>query len=315
MIHIPVLLQEVITGLNPQPGQKFIDGTAGMGGHTDALAERVKPNGKILAIEWDNELAHQLEIKYQDSNVKVIQASYVRIKKIAQEYGFEDCNGVLLDLGFSSWHIEEAGRGFSFERDEPLDMRYNAETRSPNDKIQTATEILNTYPEEELARIFKEYGEEKFDGHIARAIVDARKRTPITRTLQLVEIIREVVPFLYRSGDKRHYKRIHFATRVFQALRIEVNHELENVKKGLDASLESLTVGGRLAVITFHSLEDRIVKQSFREYAKRGTAMIVTKKPVRPSWSEIIENRRARSAKLRIIEKINGLGERPDLSS
>ena len=262
-MHVPVLLEEVIQCLDPKPGRKYIDATANGGGHTKALRDM---GAEVLSIEWDPELAKQ---------IGAVSDSYINIVNVAKEHGFDQCDGVLFDLGFSSWHIEESGRGFSFLRDEPLDMRYSHSGR-------TAADILNNYSEEEIARIFKEYGEERFDGRIANAMVKAR---PIYTTFQLVELIKGVVP-------TRRVK-INPATRVFQALRIEVNHELENIQKGLEGAMKVVRVGGKIAVITFHSLEDRIVKKFFHK-----------SKLIRPQWAEIKNNRRARSAKLRVAEKI-----------
>ena len=308
MSHVPVLLNEILEALQPKPGKKFIDATANGGGHVQALLER---GAEVLAIEWDEQLAKALNSKLQALGFKtpVVHDSYVNIVAIAKEHGFDQCDGVLFDLGFSSWQIEEAGRGFSFERDEPLDMRYNtADSQQSQAESETAADILNGWSEQELADIFKEYGEERFDGRIAHAIVQARRTSPITRTLQLVEIVREAVPFAYRRG------KIHFATRVFQALRIAVNQELENLKKGIEAAVEVLSAGGgsssggkpggRIAVIAFHSLEDRIVKQYFREQRKAGVVEILTKKPLRATLEEITENRRSRSAKLRVAGKL-----------
>ncbi len=264
MSHVPVLLQEVIKAFQPASGKKFIDATANGGGHTRQLAEA---GSDVLAIELDVQLAENL--KHQMPNVKVVNDSYVNIVAIAKAHGFMNCDGVLFDLGFSSWQMEESGKGFSFQRDEPLDMRYS-------NQGETAAEILNTRSEDEIARILKEYGEERFDGRIARAIVEAR---PLATTYDLVHAIERVVR---RTG------KIHPATRTFQALRIAVNYELENVEKGIK---EALKITNRVVVISFHSLEDRIVK-------KLGGS-----KPVRATWEEIKNNRRARSAKLRVVER------------
>lgn len=263
-MHTPVLLHEVIEAFQPLQGKKIIDATANGGGHTNAMRQM---GAEVLAIEWDPELAKR---------INAVHDSYVNIKKIA---GGEKFDGVLFDLGFSSWHIDESGRGFSFQRDEPLDMRYSPSTSSGSSS-ETAADILNTESEEELARILKEYGDERFDGRIANAIVKAR---PLATTYDLVNAIVRVVP---RRG------RIHPATRTFQALRIAVNHELENLQKGLEGAMEVVKPGGKIAVISFHSLEDRIVKKFFGK-----------SKVIRAKWEEVKQNRRARSAKLRICSK------------
>ncbi len=270
MSHVPVLLHEVLESLKPGPGKKFIDATANGGGHTSALREA---GADVLAIEWDPELAKR---------IGAVNDSYVNIVSIAKEHGFMNCDGVLFDLGFSSWQMEESGKGFSFQRDEPLDMRYS-------NQGETAADILNTWPQEEIARILKEYGEERFDGRIAGAIMKAR---PIQTTFELVRAIESVV---HRSG------KINPATRTFQALRITVNHELENVQKGLEGAWEVLKPGGKLAVISFHSLEDRIVKNFIKLLDDKS--LPAGRQVIRARWEEIKTNRRARSAKLRVVER------------
>lgn len=319
-MHIPVLLQEVIGYFNPQPGQKFIDATVDGGGHALAVLERIVPNGKLLGIEWDTELLKNLKqdlenTKFKD-NAILINDSYVNLKTIAETNNFTGVQGVLFDLGLSSWHLEESGRGFSFQKDEPLNMRLAPylETllseqvsygigRSQRSQIKTgltAEQIVNQFREEELTRILKEFGEERFAKSIAGSIVKSRQKQPITSTFQLVEVIKNSVPFWYRSGGRR----IHFATRTFQAIRIAVNNELENVELGLKAASEVLANGGRLAVISFHSLEDRIIKNFFNQQSLENILKIVTKKPIRAGLEEITKNPRARSAKLRVAEKI-----------
>ncbi len=300
MVHIPVLLSEVIEYLNPQPGQKFIDATIGGGGHALAILEHIIPGGKLLGIEWDGELLRRLEAQIQHSQFKdstvLINDSYANLEKIAEDNDFENVQGVIFDLGMSSWHLEESGGGFSFAKDEPLDMRFSR--RADDGGQPTATEMINKYREEELAEILKENGDERFARQIAGAIVKARKEKPIMTTFQLVEIIKNSTPLWYRRG------RIHFATRTFQALRMAVNNELENIKSGIGQAENILTAGGRLALISFHSLEDRIVKNFFREEGKKGKFKILTKKPIRAKLAEITVNPRARSAKLRVAEKL-----------
>lgn len=293
-VHIPVLLNEVIEYLNPKPGQKFIDATIDGGGHAMALLERITPGGKLLGIEWDSNLLEQIKFKVQNSkfknNVFLINDNYVNLKKNAQETGFTEANGVLFDLGMSSWHLEEAGRGFTFMKDEALDMRFDPSNI-------TAGEIVNRFSYDELTQILKEYGEERFAKSIAAGIVSARKEKTIKSTFELIEIIKNSVPFWYRRG------RLHYATKTFQALRIAVNKELENIQTGLSQALEVLMAGGRLAVISFHSLEDRIVKNFFREQARNGKLLIATKKPISACFTETAANPRARSAKLRVAVK------------
>ncbi len=300
MVHIPVLLHEIIEYLNPQPGQKFIDATIGGGGHALGILEHITPGGKLLGIEWDGELLRRLEAQIQPSQFKdstvLINDSYANLERIAEDNDFKNVQGVIFDLGMSSWHLEESGGGFSFAKDEPLDMRFSRQ--ADDDGRPTAAEMINKYREEKLAEILKENGDERFAKRIAGAIVKARKEKPITTTFQLVEIVKNSTPFWYRRG------RIHFATKTFQALRIAVNNELENIKSGISQAENILAAGGRLALISFHSLEDRIVKNFFREEGKKGKFKILTKKPIRAKLAEITANPRARSAKLRVAEKL-----------
>jgi len=216
----------------------------------------------------------------------LVNDSYVNLAETVRKQRFKPVSGILFDLGFSSWHLEESGRGFSFEKNEPLDMRYNPENPL------TAEKIVNNWSEREIEKILREYGEERFTKRIAREIIQERKIKPIKTTFQLVETIKKSTPIWY------HHRRIHPATRTFQALRIAVNDELNNLKKALPQAVEILEKDGRLAVISFHSLEDRIVKNFFRENLK-----ILTKKPIRPSLEEIEINPRSRSAKLRVGQK------------
>ena len=302
-IHTPVLLKEIVEYLDPKPGDKIIDATLGGGGHAMALAERVAPDGKVLGIELDGKLLKEVELKIQNSKFKdnfiLVNDNYTSIKNIVHEYNFRP-NRILFDLGLSSWHLERSGRGFSFRRDEPLDMRYNAEEGSGKNEseIMNAAEIVNTYNKQELEKIIKEYGEEQFAERIADNIVLTRKKKPILTVRELVEVIRESVPAWYKK------RKIHFATKTFQALRIEVNSELKNVEKGVSLAIESLESGGRLAVISFQGLEDKIVRELFKKKAKEGVVKFIVKGTIKPSWEEVKSNPRARSAKMKIVEKI-----------
>jgi len=292
-MHIPVLLNEVIQYLNPKPNENFIDCTLGFGGHTAALLEKIKPNGKVLGIEWDKEKTNNQElITNNKERLKVVNDSYANLKAITEREKFSPVNGVLLDLGLSSWEIENSGRGFSFKKNEPLDMRFS------DSQSLTAREIVNEWSEQDLAKIFQEYGQERFAKNIARNIVDVRYRHPIETTFQLVEIVRKSFPRSYK------FPKVHFATRVFQALRIAVNGELNNLKLVLPQVVEVLEKDGRIAVISFHSLEDAIVKKFFKEQVKNNTLQILTKKPIMASAGEIKQNPKARSAKLRVGIKI-----------
>ena len=293
-MHQPVLLNEVLEYLNPSPGKNFIDCTIGFGGHTLPILEKNKPDGKVLGIDSENKVLEILKEKVSDqANQRLVlaQGNFINLKKIAAENKFTLINGILLDLGISSWHFEKSKKGFSFQKNEPLIMNYSG-------KELTAEEIVNQWTENELMEIFKEYGEERYARSIARLICQKRKIELIKTTNQLVEIIKQAVPGKYR------HRRIHFATKIFQALRIAVNNELDNLEKVLPQALEVLEVNGRLVVISFHSLEDRIVKHFFRQAAKDGYVNILTKKPIMASQNEIELNSRSRSAKLRAIEKL-----------
>ena len=289
-IHEPVLLNEVFEYLNLGDGKykKVIDATLDGGGHSNAILERF-PDVKILGIEFDPELIKEADL---NPNIILINDSYLNIKRIAEENDFYP-DGIIFDLGLSSWHYERSSRGFSFQKDELLDMRFNPEIQKT-----TAMEIINTYGEKELAEILKIYGEEKFAESIAENIVKTRKEKPIMRTVELVEIINNSVPEWYR------HKKINPATKTFQALRVAVNSEVENIEKGVSAAIEILNRAGRLLVISFQGLEDKKVKEIFREKAKAGVIKFVTKKTIGPSWEERKRNPRARSAKMKIVEKI-----------
>jgi len=293
MIHTPVLKKEVIEYLKPKPNENFIDCTVGEGGHAASILERNRSKGKVLGIELDPELYQQLKQTAAVPNrLILINDSYVNLKEIVKECEFKPVQGILFDLGMSSWHLEKSKKGFSFLRNEPLDMRYD----SKNQNDLTAYKVINEYSQEEIEKILSEYGEERFSKQIAREIVRTRKIRPIKTTFDLVGIIKRAIPYRYL------HQKIHFATRTFQALRIAVNNELENLKEGLSQSLEILEAGGRLVVISFHSLEDRIVKRFFKE--KSLSLEILTKKPITPLEIETKINPRSRSAKLRAATKI-----------
>ena len=288
-MHVPVLQKEVIKYLDPKTNENFIDCTIGGGGHALAILEKIEPNGKVLGVDWDEEIIRRLKIK---NNLILVCDNFADLKKIIKKYNFENISGVLFDLGICSWHLEESGRGFSFLRKEPLDMRYDIQ----NAKL-TAEKIVNEWSEDALERILKEYGEERYARRIAGKIIEARKLRPIKTTFRLVEIIKGATPDWY------HRQRLHCATRTFQALRIAVNDELNNFKKGLNQALEALEPHGKLVIISFHSLEDRIAKNFFKNQAERGLVKILTKKPITPSIEEIRINPRSRSAKLRACLK------------
>ncbi len=300
-MHQPVLLKEVIHYLNPKPGEHFIDATINGGGHALALLAKTVPSGKLLGIDWDPEILKKLEQSIHDESLRermiLVNDNFARIGEIAELYHFRPVHGILLDLGFSSYHIEQSGGGFSFQRDEPLDMRYHR-AASSGGSYQTAAEILNTFSGEKLENIFKEFGEERFAGRIADEIVRVRISRAIQTTFDLVHAIKVATPVWYQR------RKIHSATKVFQALRIAVNHELENIARALSASFELLVPGGNIAVISFHSLEDRLVKNTFKEKAEQGVIEIITPKPIKAARGEIAVNPRSRSAMLRVVKRL-----------
>ena len=286
-VHVPVLLTEVLDYLRIEEGAKYIDGTAGGGGHT---AEIIKKGGKVLCIDQDQEAIDHLHARFKDEKkVSIVKGNFFDIRNIARAQGFGDCSGILFDLGMSSFQIDASTRGFSFLRDQPLDMRMNTQTEL------TAHEIVNTWPQDALEEIFLKYGEEENAKQVAEAIVVRRKEKKFESTKELVDVLIT----LGRSNTA-----IHPATRVFQAVRIAVNSELDVLKIGLADAAEILGSGGRMVVISFHSLEDRIVKNKFRELDQKGTGKVLTKKPVMAGEEETKINRRSRSAKMRVFEKI-----------
>jgi len=295
-MHIPVLLKEVLHYLDPQPGQNFIDATISHGGHALALWCSVQPTGKILGIEWDTDLFTRMERRIQNlgirENLLLVNDSYANLEQIVSDQQFTEIKGVLFDVGLSSWHLDESGRGFSFRKDEGLDMRY--QITNP----LTAKEIVNNWEIAKLAKIISEWGEEKHSLPIAQAIADEREKKPIETSRQLAEIIYAAVPSWYTQ------QRIHPATKTFQALRIAVNDELGNVEQGLEAGFKVLAPGGKLAIITFQGLEDKLVKDFIKRHGKGEGIEMVTSGAVKPDFNKEIKfNPRARSAKLRVIKK------------
>ena len=305
-MHVPVLMREVLEALNPRPGQWFIDGTIGTGGHAQAILEATAPNGRLLGLDADPfalEVACQ-RLKIYGDRVHLVYANFADLAEVAHACGFFPVHGILLDLGVSSLQLETPARGFSFQAEGPLDMRYD-----PHSTV-TASTLVNNLSEEELVELLYRFGEERHSRAIARAVIKAR---PIMTTTQLAELVTRAV------GGRRG-ARLHPATRTFQALRIAVNNELEALTRVLPSAVSVLAPSGRLAVISFHSLEDRIVKEFFARESKdcicpptsyplkctcghRATLRIVTKKPIVASSEEIKMNVRARSAKLRVAER------------
>ncbi len=305
--HIPVLLDEVVAYLAVASGGAYLDATIGGGGHAEAMLNASAPDGRLLGLDRDPEAVARAHARLRPfgERARVRHAPYTRLRSLAETERMLPLDGILFDLGFSSWQIDDPTRGFSFRFAAPLDMRYNPESATP-----TAAELVNTLPPSELADVIYEYGEEGRSRQIASAIVAAR---PIRDTQYLAEVIAAAV------GQGAHQRGIHPATKTFQALRIAVNRELEMLEAALPEAVAALRPGGRLAVISFHSLEDRIVKHFFKREASacicppeipicvcdhKASVRVLTSKPIRPTEAEIAANPRSRSAKLRIVERI-----------
>ena len=297
MTHIPVLKDELIQSLNIKEGDIIVDGTLGGGGHTSEIIKIFKDKVKIIGLDLDFDAkARTLKsIGNLKNNFTFVNRGFQEISEILREMDINEVNSVMLDLGISSFQLEVSERGFSFKKDEPLLMTMK---KDPNENDITAYDIVNTWGEKTLADIIYGFGEEQFSRRIAKAIVLRRKEKEIKTTFDLVEIIENPVPLFYKKG------KIHPATKTFQALRIAVNSELTNLEQVIEKGFKSLKNKGRMSIITFHSLEDRIVKRAFINLKDKGVANIINKKPISPSEIELKENPRSRSAKLRIIEKI-----------
>ena len=296
-MHIPVLLKESTELLNPKPGDTILDATINGGGHSEEILKIIGEKGRLIGIDQDGEVLNKLREKWKaGKNILLARDNFRNLDKVLGTLKIEKVNGVIFDIGVSSSQIDESGRGFSFQKDEPLLMTMKAEIE-PDDL--TAKEIINDWSEKDLADTIWKYGEERFSRKIARNIVRRREEKAIETTLELVDAIRESVPPFYRNS-----RRINCATRTFQALRIAVNDELGALEDGLRKAWSFIGAGGRLAVISFHSLEDRIVKNYFKDMAAKGEGKIITKKPATPMEEEKRSNPRSRSAKLRAIEKI-----------
>ncbi len=304
--HIPVLLKEVLAGLNVKAGRCYLDATVGGGGHAAAILAATEPDGRLLGLDRDPQAVARALTRLQSfgRRVQIYHTSYTHLNEVLRNSGMPLLDGVLFDLGFSSWQIDDAERGFAFRTAGPLDMRFDPTSDEP-----TAADLLNRLTETELVELLRRYGEEPHSRRIARAILAAR---PIYDTAHLAEVI---VAALGRSPRDK----IHPATRTFQALRIAVNHELEMLEQALPQAVTVLRPGGRLVIITFHSLEDRLVKQFLRQEergcicppeapvctcGRRPTLRLITRKPLVPSAEEITANPRSRSAKLRVAEKL-----------
>ena len=294
-IHKSVLLHEVLEGLDLSLGDIALDGTINGGGHSVAICQRIGRNGVLLGMDLDQRALERAKKRLSkcESTLILENANYRSMADVASKHGIVACNAILLDLGFSSDQLEHSGRGFSFKLDEPLLLTLSDQ---PEAVAFRARDIVNEWEEEHIADVLYGYGEERFARRIAKRIVEYRADKKIETTKELAEIVRHAVPQWYRFG------RIHPATKTFQALRIAVNDEIESLREGLKSAFELCAPGGRIAVISFHSIEDRIVKRAFESMSREGKGVIITKKPITATPEEIKENPRSRSAKLRIFE-------------
>ena len=292
-MHKPVLLETVLSYLKLKPGDIVLDGTVGSGGHAEAILRAIQPAGFLIGLDQDEEAIKRVQNRLETVGGRFIlqQLNFRYFEQALSSLHVKRLNAVLLDIGVSSDQLENPERGFSIQHDGPLDMRMDQR------EIQTAATFVAQATEDELFTIFREYGEERFASRIARVIIRERDKEPIQRTVQLKQLAERVVPGRYRFG------RIHPATRIFQALRIAVNDELGALNEFLPKAFDCLELGGKLAIISFHSLEDRIVKYFFRDQAQAGKGKLITKKAIKPADEEIVENPRSRSAKLRVIER------------
>ena len=303
--HYTVMLKEAVDALECEPDKTYVDCTLGGGGHSELILQRISPTGRLVAFDIDKEaIAHAKERLKQYDNLTIVKSSYTNIKSELKKLGIEKITGgVIIDLGASYHQLTKAERGFSFSKDAPLDMRFDMDSNF------SAYDVINTYSEKDLVRIFSEYGEERFSKRIARSIVETRKHETIKTTQELANLIINSTPHIKSS--------VHPATRVFQAIRIEVNSELKNVKNVLNDILDLLEIDGIISVLSFHSLEDRIVKQTFKFESQKCRCNniictckpprieLVNKKPIVASKWEVAENPPSRSAKLRIARCIN----------
>lgn len=290
--HIPVMCKEVIEFLNPGPGSSIVDATIGCGGHAKPILERVRPSGQLIGIDQDQQAIESTRenLKEFSDSLFLVNENFKDLEKILKGLKVEKIDGILFDLGVSSIQLDTPDRGFGIRHNAPLDMRMDG-----RNKI-SAFDLVNNLSFEELSRILKEYGEERFHARIARAIVEQRKRRLITTTRELSDLV------VRAQGPHKFYK-IHPATRTFQAFRIAVNNEINSFEIALKECVRFLNPGSRICVLSYHSLEDRIAKNTFRNLEKEGQVKRLTKKPMRPFQAELAQNPRARSAKLRAVEK------------
>lgn len=309
--HKSVLLEETVGSLNIRPQGIYVDGTLGGGGHAFRVCTHLEQGGRLIGIDQDEDAirAATARLKEYEEKVTIVKSNYEQIKTVLAQLDIQGVDGIYLDLGVSSYQLDTPERGFTYREDAPLDMRMDRQ------QAMTAADVVNEYDEMELYRVIRDYGEEKFAKNIAKHIVKAREKQPVATTGELIEIIKAAIPMKMRATGG------HPAKRTFQAIRIEVNHELEALQSSIDTMIDLLNPGGRLCIITFHSLEDRIVKNRFRENehpcvcppdfpvcvcGRISKGRVVTRKPILPTEQEIEENKRSKSAKLRVFEKRDG---------
>ncbi|MFA5000988.1 MAG: 16S rRNA (cytosine(1402)-N(4))-methyltransferase RsmH [Candidatus Paceibacterota bacterium] len=296
-MHVPVLLQPTIEQLDLKTGEVVVDATLGLAGHAKVMAEKIGRKGTLIGFDADASLLAKAKENLTGVECRTVffNTNFRNIKSVLDQAGIEQVDKVLFDLGLNSEQFDESGRGFTFQKDEPLLMTLSS-TREK--EALTAREVVNTWDEENIADIVYGYGEERLSRRIAKAIVEARKIKPIETTFELVEVIRSAVPVFYTK------KRIHFATKTFQALRIVVNDEIGALRDGLTGAWEKLSGGGRVAVLSFHSLEARAVKEFFKQKVASGEGKLINKKVIKPSREEELTNPRSRSAQLRVISRL-----------
>lgn len=309
--HVSVLLHEAVDELQVKPSGIYVDGTLGGGGHSYEICKRLDSEGRLIGIDQDAEALEAAKKRLGEfkDRITLVKSNYERTNEVLKKQGIEKVDGIILDLGVSSYQLDNAERGFSYREDAPLDMRMDRE------QTMSAKEIVNGYSQEELFRVIREYGEERYAGSIARNICRRREKKVIETTFELVDIIRTSMPAKAKNGKG------HPAKRTFQAIRMECNREMDVLKEALENMVDLLNDGGRLAIITFHSLEDRLVKTSFRRYenpcvcppdfpicvcGRKSKGRVITRKPRIPSAEETEKNTRAKSAKLRVFEKRDG---------
>jgi len=293
-VHRAVMINEVLQNLRPKAGNIIVDCTIGDAGHTRSICQQIQPTGRLIGIDQDAEALNRASnnLKEYKDLCTLVHDNFRNLDNILDDLKISGADGIIFDLGLSSFQIETAERGFSFRYPGPLDMRMDRTSQLP------AYQLINCLSQDEISKILRTYGEERWSNRIARYIIHARKKAPITTTTQLAEIVKKAIP------ARNWHRKIHPATKTFQAFRIIINQEIEALKQGLTAAIAHLNPGGRVCVISFHSSEDRIVKEKFKNYSRQGVLKIITKKPLIPSRAEISNNRRSRSAKLRVAEKV-----------